>query len=48
MSKEKVERNKKIIAYYRKGKTIRAIAGLFHITHPRVISIIEKYVKKRR
>lgn len=40
--RDKKIRNLKIIDYYKKGYTMRAIAGKFHISPARVCKIINK------
>ena len=43
MSKERIERNKKIIIYRKKGYSLRSLGRLFRISHPRVIIILKRY-----
>ena len=38
--KKKNKRNKKIIAYYKQGYSMRAIGRMFKISAPRVLAII--------
>lgn len=40
--KDKRERNKKVWGYYQQGYTMRAIAGIFHISHVMVCKIIKR------
>lgn len=46
--KDKRERNKKIMEYRAKGYTLRAIAGVFHITQSAVWKIVKRLENENR
>jgi hypothetical protein len=44
MSREKIQRNKRVVKLYKTKKyTLRSLGNIFKISHPRVIAILKRY-----